>query len=252
MNGTLDSAMQQVLNVEPGTEVNAPETPSGQVTTEAGNEGGVQQQNPNVVDQPTTQQDGQEDNTVIRQMRDQLNKYKQEGAKDRALLQKIADSQGISLEELEASIQAKEDKKKAETMGVSPEIAARMRQQDERIQQLEQQSIQEDFNHRANAFAREYRLNEQQMQEFYKQAMANGIDILKKGVNLTVVYRALNFDRLSKESEASIRQQILNDMQAQRENANGVPAVTSNPANPEDNTNDSDFKRALLKAFKNN
>lgn len=181
--------------------------------------------------EPTNSSSKQDEgnNNVIRQMRETHRQQKAELDKQRAILQKLADQQGVSVEELESQIQAAEDKKTAEQKGIPVEVQALMRQQEARIRQLEEQTIKQDFNARANNLMKANNLTEQQFIEFAQQAQATGIDIFKPGTNLDTLYKAVNFEKLISTKEAELRQKILNDMQAQKEAGSRIPGTPNTP-----------------------
>lgn len=191
------------------------------------------------------------ENSTIRQMREQISQSKKEAQKAQELLARIAKEQGISVEQLEEHITAKENKRRGEELGVSPEVAAQLAAQERRIQELETQNTRMDFNNRVDAFQREFKLTPEATMEFLQNAQQQGFDVLKPGVNLSTIYRAVNFDRLSKAKEAEIRQQILNEMQQQRENGNSIPGSSAAPVTPgQDEMSDKEFKASLFNSLK--
>lgn len=237
------------ISTEPATpevapEVNTPETVADQPgTTNVPVEPGQPQQ-PEVPAPDTN-------NSTIKQMREQISQHKKEAQKANELLARIAKEQGISIEQLEEHITAKENKRRGEELGVSPEVAAQLAAQEHRIQELETQNARIDFNNRVDNFQREFNLTPEATMEFLQAAQQQGFDVLKQGVNLSTIYRAINFERLSQAKEAEIRQQILNEMQQQRENSNNIPgnAVVPPAGNSED-MSDKEFKASLFNSLK--
>ena len=190
-------------------------------------------------------------NSTIKQMREQISQSKKEAQKAQELLARIAKEQGISVEQLEEHITAKENKRRGEELGVSPEVAAQLAAQERRIHELETQNARMDFNNRVDAFQREFKLTPEATMEFLQTAQQQGFEVLKPGVNLSTIYRAVNFDRLSKAKEAEIRQQILNEMQQQRENGNSIPGNSTVPATPgQEDMSDKEFKASLFNSLK--
>lgn len=253
----LQSQVASALGIEPAVETNGTET-----QTEVIDNNADVTQNPEVTQETTnpnsesvTQVDNQNnstDNSTIRQMREQISKLKSESERSNNLLKRLAEERGVSVEQLEDDLKAKEDKAKAQSMNISPEVAKQLRVQEERIQQLEQQAIQEDLMHRVDAFKKETGMNDAQTIQFLKDAQAQGLNPINKGTNLLTLYRAMNFETLSKAKEAEIRQQILNDMQQQRENSNSVTgnAGTTNPVQQTNNdSSPQDLMKDLLKKF---
>lgn len=229
----------------------APESAPETITSEPSTSTQEPEVQPDNSPAPEANQNNQ-DNSTIRQMREQLSQSKKEAQKQKELLERIAREQGISVEQLEESITAKENKRRGEQLGVSPEVAAQLAAQEARIRELEEQNTRIDFNNRVNNFQSEFRLSPEETMTFLQDAQAQGFDVLRPGTNLSTLYRAINFERLSKAKEAEIRQQILNDMQRQRENANQVPGTTPVPASPnaQDDMSDKDFKASLFNSLK--
>lgn len=191
------------------------------------------------------------ENSTIKQMREQISQSKKEAQRANGLLERIAKAQGLSVEQLEEFVTEKENKKRGEELGVSPEVAAQLAAQERRIQELETQNTRMDFNNRVDAFQREFKLTPEATMEFLQNAQQQGFDVLKPGVNLSTIYRAVNFDRLSKAKEAEIRQQILNEMQQQRENGNSIPGSSAAPVTPgQDEMSDKEFKASLFNSLK--
>lgn len=199
----------------------------------------------------TTTTENKGESSTIKGMREQLANQKAEYKKLEDDLKRIEGLLGKSREEILAEAQQKADKAKADSLGVSPEVAKTIREQEQRIKELEQASIREDFNNRANNFRREYNLNDKQLSDFFNDAIQKGFDLMRKGTDLGVIYRAINFDKLSAAKEAEIRQNILNEMQQQRENANGFTNV-NNQANTTDSSlsgTNQDFVKAIYNNF---
>lgn len=249
MNNDLQNQVSAALGLgaeNPGQEPEVTQNPEQTGTTEPTSE--VQTQ----TTEPNAQQPNNTENSTIRQMREQLSKQKSDLERSNNLLKRLAEERGVSVEQLEEDLKAKEDKAKAQSMNVTPEVAKQLRVQEERIQQLEQQAIQEDLMHRVEAFKKETGFDDQKTLQFLRDAQAQGFNPLNKGTNLITLYRAMNFDTLSKAKEAEIRQQILNEMQQQRENSNSITggAGTTNPTQPgNDDRSPQDLMNDLLKKF---
>lgn len=259
MNNDLQSQLATVLGMDEtanngnGTDVQTAQNPDTTTVTQNpetnqegapnSNEGATQ-----VTPQPST-----EDNSTIRQMREQISKHKSDLERSNNLLKRLAEERGVTVEQLEEDLKAKEDKAKAQSMNISPEVARQIRLQEERIQQLEQQAIQEDLMHRVNAFKKETGLNDQQTLQFLRDASAKGLNPIAKGTDLLILYRAMNFEALSKAKESEIRQQILNEMQQQREGSSSVTGTTGTTAPASQQTTEGspeDLMKDLLSKLK--
>lgn len=163
------------------------------------------------------------DNSTIRQMRDQLKQLKDSDAKHKALLERMAAANNMTIEELEAKIQADEDKKNATARGIPVEIEQRIREQEQRIKELEEQNRAQNFNVRANSLIAKYGMNEQQFLDFAKDMMDKGFDIRKENMDLDLLYRANNFDTLMKSNVEKAKQDLLAEIERQKNNSNNLP-----------------------------
>lgn len=222
----LENQVASALGLEPGQ----PETPA---TTEPAV---AQEQIPeNTTPEPPqtveTPASTNTDNSTIRQMREQIAQEKKEKQRIEALLQRMADSQGKTIEQLEADLQANEDKKTAQNLNIPQEVATRMRIQEEQIKQLREESIKNDFNYRYNNFKQATGLTDDKALAFLKDVQSKGFDPLTKGMDLVTLYRAVNFDVLSQAKEAELKQKILNEMY-NNPNANIIPTTTSQTPSP--------------------
>lgn len=180
------------------------------------------------------QQSAQETETdkpnPMHDLRQRYSSTKKEADDYKSLLQRIADGKGLSIEQLRDQIQLDEDRKKAEKLGVTPEVQRTLREQQDKIEALERRYREENFNNRLANFRRNYNLTDKQLRDFATQARDAGIDILNPGVDMTVVYRSLNYNRLIDTERESIRQQILQEMSSQKQQSPSVNTVKTKPA----------------------
>lgn len=213
----------------------------------------VEDQDP-TTEPETPQQPEQKDNnnSVIKQLRDEIKRSKANETRITKLLEKIGG--GASLEELEQKYQLEEDKKIATEKGIPTEIQSRMREQEARIKQLEEQNIAYNFNSRANQLMISENLNQQQFLEFAESAKNSGIDILKPNVDLQVVYRAINYDRLTKELVAKTKQEVLSGIEQQRLQSSSPGSIKQSVPPKQNNNNDDldekSFVDSIFEKFK--
>lgn len=171
------------------------------------------------------------DNSTIRQMRDQLKQSKDSETKLKALLERVAASNNTTVEELEAKIQADEDKKNAASHNIPVEIEQRIRQQEQRIRELEEQNLAQNFNARANALITKYGMTEQQFITFAQDMQARGFDVRSQNMDLDLLYRSSNFDALVAQRVEQAKQEMLADMQKQRNTSSSVPNTKQTVSN---------------------
>lgn len=180
--------------------------------------------------QQSAQETGTDKTNPMHDLRQRYSSTKKEADDYRSLLQRIADGKGLSIEQLRDQIQMDEDRKKAEKLGVTPEVQRTLREQQDKIDALERRYREENFNNRLADFRRNYALTDKQLKDFALQARNAGIDILNPGVDMTVVYRSLNYNNLMNTERESMRQQILQEMAAQKQQSPSVNQVNSSPA----------------------
>lgn len=179
--------------------------------------------------QQSAQETGTEKTNPMHDLRQRYSSTRKEADGYKDLLQRIADAKGLSIDQLRDQIQADEDRKKAEKLGVTPEVQRTLREQQDKIDALERRYREENFNNRLADFRRNYNLTDKQLREFALQARNAGIDILNPGVDMTVVYRSLNYNNLMNAEREAMRQQILQDMAAQKQQSPSVNTVKTTP-----------------------
>lgn len=175
--------------------------------------------------QQSAQETGTDKTNPMHDLRQRYSSTRKEADGYKDLLQRIADAKGLSIDQLRDQIQADEDRKKAEKLGVTPEVQRTLREQQDKIDALERRYREENFNNRLADFRRNYNLTDKQLKDFALQARNAGIDILNPGVDMTVVYRSLNYNNLMNIERESIRQQILQDMATQKQQSPSVNTV---------------------------
>ena len=217
----LENQVAAALGLEP-EQTETPATTEPAVAPEQAPEGTTPETPPTVESPAPTNTD----NSTIRQMREQIAQEKKEKQRIEALLQRMADQQGKTIEQLEADLQANEDKKTAQNLNIPQEVATRMRIQEEQIKQLREESIRNDFNYRYNQLKQSTGLTDEKALTFLRDAQSKGFDPLTKGMDLTTLYRAMNFEALSQAKEAELKQKILNEMY-NNPSGNTIPSTTS-------------------------
>jgi len=206
---------------------------------------------------PEPQPQAPQDNATIKQMREQIKATKANESKYKALLDRIATANGTTVEELEAKLQAQEDKKIAEQKNIPVEVQASMREQSERIRALEEQLAAQTFNAKANSLMAKYSLSPDQFLEFANTAIQNGFDIKNPNLNMEMLYKSINYDNLVNSAKAAERQAVLAEIEKQKQGTNTTNTVQAPPAKqttPSNNNVTADdqkkFMEDLLAAFK--
>lgn len=124
----------------------------------------------------------------LREERDQL-------AKSDAFLTNLAEQYGITKDQLIERYQQDLDKKRAKESGMTEEQFRKMRELEQKVQQIEESKNRELFNVKANQIATQYNLSDDEMMELFTEARNMDLDILSKPELLDVVYRSMNYDQ---------------------------------------------------------
>lgn len=206
---------------------------------------------------PETNPQAPQENATIKQMREQIKTTKANESKYKALLDRIATANGTTVEELEAKLQAQEDKKIAEQKNIPVEVQASMREQSERIRALEEQLAAQTFNAKANSLMAKYSLSPDQFLEFANTAIQNGFDIKNPNLNMEMLYKSINYDNLVNSAKAAERQAVLAEIEKQKQGTSTINTVQAHPAKQTTPTNNNvtaddqkKFMEDLLAAFK--
>lgn len=124
----------------------------------------------------------------LREERDQL-------AQSDKFLSELAAQYGISKEELIQRYQNDLDKKRAEESGMSAEQFKKMKELEQKVQQIEESKNRELFNIKANQIATKYNLNDNDMMDLFNEAKTLNLDILSNPELLDFVYRSVNYEQ---------------------------------------------------------
>lgn len=216
-------------NTGPQTVDNVPEPP-------------VQQEN---VVENNNQQVTEETNNM-RQLRQQYEDVKKRSSESDALLKRIADSMGITVDKLSEKIQSEEDKKAAASKNIPTEVQQQLRQQEEKIRNLELANMKADYMNRSQKLANMYNLSENQMVDFARQAEQLGFNVFTPGLDMVTLYRAINYQTVEANLRNQIRQEVLAELQKGQQ-ANTVQSNTNIPSNKSDGIDNSkDFMKQLF------
>lgn len=156
-----------------------------------------------------------EDSSVIRKLREEQRKASQQAKESEALLDRIAESQGITREQLAEKLQEDADKKEAKEKNITPEVQRQLREQKEAIENLKQEREREVFNTKFNRLTEQHPMSDEEARQFVKSAIDLGVDLGNPNVDFTGVYFALNHSRLLDEARKDERQKTLAGIEEQ-------------------------------------
>lgn len=136
------------------------------------------------------------------------------------LFKALADSKGISVDQLKAELNKEAVEKKAAQLNVTPEVYERLSklEEDNKAKQAELDAL-KDARYREQqtrmltqnieAVQKEHGLSDDQVRGFVNETINQGMDILKGNVPLTIVYKGMKFDELVKAEVEKAKQEVI-------------------------------------------
>lgn len=193
--------------------------------------------------EPTTEPNRE---NPTRQLRAQYDAQKKQLEERTALLQRIAQSRGLSsVEDLVAKLQEDEDKAKANSRNIPIEIQQQLRVQEEKIKELEMQNLRSNYQSREAQLRAQFNLSEQQMYDFARKAEGAGFNVFTPNLDLNVLYKAMNYDSLEQDLRNQIRQEVLAELQGN--NTNTIRQGTSTTPSTSSDLSVEEFYSKLFK-----
>lgn len=142
-------------------------------------------------------------NEAFKQMRQEMEAYKaqaQQNANFANVIKEIAETNGITPEELIQNYNDRKAAQEAEKQGIPVEVYKKLNALEQEVQMLRAQPIEEKFNNQMNSLINKYNLQEDAVKDFYLQAHENGFD-LTKVKDIEKVYNFLNVDKVISQKE---------------------------------------------------
>lgn len=162
----------------------------------------------------------------IKQLREAYSQTKQEAQQQRALLERIAASRGVTVEALSEQLKAEEDKRIAKERGIPEEIQKTMREQAERLEILQKDMERERFQSTVRNFQVQNQLTDDQVIEFLQAAGKANIDLVRTPVPLDTLYFAMNRSTIEAKIRQAERQAVYEELKKQ---GNGNVITKLNP-----------------------
>lgn len=246
-NQNPNQEMENLLN-QGMEELNPTQTPVEGQPEEAPEDIQKPQEQTPPVSQPTTN----EDTNPMRQLRNQYDKTNADLRKREELLNKLTQARGFkSIEELEKSIIEEENKRIATQKGIPVEVQQELAEYKSRLQTLEQQRMEENFNMRAHQLIAEHKLDETSFGEFAQKAVAAGFKITDLNVDLGLIYKAMYLESIIATEIEKAKQGVLANIQTQHEQS---PVIDSNrrvvtPETKKEDLAPADLVAQLFKQF---
>lgn len=142
-------------------------------------------------------------NQAFKQMREELNAYKTMAQNNEAyanVIKEIAEANNTTPEELIKNYNDKKTASEAEKAGVPVEVYKKLNSLEAEVQTLRNKPIEERFNAQIQGLVDKYKLQDNELREFFVEANANGFD-LTKVKDIGKVYEFLNVDKVINKKE---------------------------------------------------
>jgi len=172
---------------------------------------------------PTVDPDLHKRNEAFKEMRLENEKL----AEQAEFVKKLADSYGMTSEELQKRFSDDQAKKEAEALGMKPENYTRMRELEEKVKTLESSKQEEVFNIYADKFIAEKEMAPEAFTDLAVEATKMGFDLMNHPNLIEVAYKALNYDKAIEKG----RQAQLAETKKRRETSTGKGGIGGSVVN---------------------
>lgn len=158
-----------------------------------------------------------ENTSPMRQLRNQYRDTKNERDKYANTLEKLAKAQGKNVDELMEEIENETDERLAKENNISPELQKKMRQQEERLNEVEEERKRTQFVNRIQDLQTRHPMDNTKTKEFVQKAYENGFDIMNENVDMDSVYRAVYHDEILQQEIEKERQRLHDQVEKQKQ-----------------------------------
>lgn len=150
----------------------------------------------------------------------QLRRERDEAAKYAEFLKRIADENGTTPEELQKQYEESRLQREAEEKEVPVEILQRMKQQEQELASLKQQSFSERFNNQVAQTMEKYKATQEDLEATFKYAAENGlIESMQSGsLQFEAVHKMAHMDSLiEKQVQNALQENLTKKKKRQQE-----------------------------------
>ena len=142
--------------------------------------------------------------------------------KENVFINELADSYGMTPDELRTRFAEDQAKKEAEKQGMTTDQYKRMRDLEAQVTTLEEGRREERFNMYADKFIADKKLDDTGFKDLAMEAAKLGFDLMNHPEQLEVAYKAINYDK----AVAHGRQVQLAETKRRRETSDGATGLT--------------------------
>lgn len=167
-------------------------------------------------------------NNVIRQMREEIAKNKTKANELNTMLERVAKSAGMSVEEYMKQLDDNELKAKADQNKITPELQRQLDEQSNRLKYFEEAQQKAIFNRNMNELISSQNITEDEAADFLRAVSQKGIDVVQSPLTHKELYFAINGENIIKNIKETVRQEVLAEMQERKTKIPGTnPGGTS-------------------------
>lgn len=152
----------------------------------------------------------------------ELRLEKERLAKEAEFVKQLADSYGMTVEELRTRFEEDRAKKEAEAQGLNVEQYKKMQELEATVKNLQSKQVEERFNLYADKFIADKQLTEDQFKELAVESTKMGFDLMNNPQYLETAWKAMNYDKAIEEG----RQAQLAETKKRRETSTGNTGTT--------------------------
>ena len=142
-------------------------------------------------------------NQAFKQLREQA----QEGQKFKAFVEKVAELNGMTPEQVIQKFEEQQLQQEAQQKGVDPEIYKRLKTLEEENEQIKTQALREKFNAQADMIMKKYEVSLEEMEEFIREATQKGIDLY--ATDMEVAFNGLRHEKILEAELKKAQQEYL-------------------------------------------
>lgn len=142
-------------------------------------------------------------NQAFKQLREQA----QEGQKFKAFVEKVAELNGMTPEQVIQKFEEQQLQQEAQQKGVDPEIYKRLKTLEEENEQIKTQALREKFNAQADMIMKKYEVSLEEMEEFIREATQKGIDLYT--TDMEVAFKGLRHEKILEAELKKAQQEYL-------------------------------------------
>jgi len=161
----------------------------------------------------------------------QLRRERDEAAQLASFLQKIADDNGISVEEMMKNYEESQIQEQAETQGIPVDALKRIQATERELESLKSKSFSERFNNEVTSTMEKYNASQEDVEAVFAYAAQNGLvqTIQSGAMNFETAYKLANMDTMLEKAKSDALQESLSQKKKRQQQA---PLVHTSSAPP--------------------